>query len=281
MSDDASFAFGRLIPGFDFLKQLTAPGSSAGGVGLAHWVAPTVNVEELEQRISDLKTIQFWLEQNLLALKATIQALEVQKMTLATLRGMNLSISEVAKAFSLPAVDGVPSQARATSDSWPFPSPKQAEASKRAPAVPDEAPAEVARSAPPEPPAAEADTDPSQPAEDKGVADAMQWWGALSQQFQEIAMQTMQQATDRALSIADGVAAAAEAGQIPTVSPTRKKSTTAKKTTAKKTAAKKSATRKTTAKKTPAKKTPAKKTAAGKRTVAAKKASARRSRSAD
>lgn len=46
---------------------------------MASWVAPTLSVEELDKRIQELKTVQFWLEQNTNALKATIQALEVQK----------------------------------------------------------------------------------------------------------------------------------------------------------------------------------------------------------
>ena len=45
-------------------------------------VAPTLSVEEVDKRIQELKTVQYWLEQNGHALKATIQALEVQKMTL-------------------------------------------------------------------------------------------------------------------------------------------------------------------------------------------------------
>ena len=44
-------------------------------------------MEELDKRIDELKAVQFWLDQNAMALKATIQALEVQKMTLATLKG--------------------------------------------------------------------------------------------------------------------------------------------------------------------------------------------------
>ena len=104
MSDDNTFALGKLIPGFDFLQQLTSTtkGASKSAPGLRHWIAPTVSVEELDKRITELRAVQFWLEQNLLALKATIQALEVQKMTLATLRDMNLSVTEVAKAFTLP-----------------------------------------------------------------------------------------------------------------------------------------------------------------------------------
>ena len=94
MSDTAKpFAFSQFVPGFDFLKNLTTGGGTGGGSaipGLSNWVAPTLSVEEVDKRIQELKTVQYWLEQNGHALKATIQALEVQKMTLSTLRGMNV-----------------------------------------------------------------------------------------------------------------------------------------------------------------------------------------------
>lgn len=84
-SDTSPFGFGRFVPGFDFLQNL-AKGAAAGMPQmppLSGWVAPTISVEELEKRISELKAVQFWLDQNSRALTATVQALEVQKMTLA------------------------------------------------------------------------------------------------------------------------------------------------------------------------------------------------------
>src|SRR6185312_308959 len=101
--------FGKLIPGFDFLQTL-AKGAAQNIPqlpNLGNWVAPTLNVEELEKRIDELKAVQFWLDQNATALKATIQALEVQKMTLATLHGMNFNMGDVANAFKLKAADAV------------------------------------------------------------------------------------------------------------------------------------------------------------------------------
>ncbi|HRB10082.1 MAG TPA: hypothetical protein PLH47_07910, partial [Ottowia sp.] len=89
MSDTSITGFGKFVPGFDFLQSL-AKGASSNIPqlpNLSNWVAPTISVEELEKRIDELKAVQFWLEQNSRALAATIQALEVQKMTLATLKG--------------------------------------------------------------------------------------------------------------------------------------------------------------------------------------------------
>lgn len=57
---------------------------------MMQWFQPTLDPQELEKRIGELKTVQFWLEQNSRALGATIQALEVQKLTLNTLKAMNI-----------------------------------------------------------------------------------------------------------------------------------------------------------------------------------------------
>ncbi len=79
-------SFTKFVPGFEFLQGLVKnAGSALPGIG--QWVAPTLNPEELSKRIEELRTVQFWLEQNARMLAATIQALEVQRMTLSTLAG--------------------------------------------------------------------------------------------------------------------------------------------------------------------------------------------------
>ena len=119
MSDTTNaFGFGKFVPGFDFLQSLAkgATSSIPQLPNLSNWVAPTINVEELEKRIEELKAVQFWLEQNSRALAATIQALEVQKMTLATLKGMNFSMGDVANAFKLKTADTVMSGVQKAAD---------------------------------------------------------------------------------------------------------------------------------------------------------------------
>lgn len=254
MSDATPFAFGKLIPGFDFLQQLATGGGARGASGLGHWVAPTVNVEELEQRITELKAVQFWLEQNLLALKATVQALEVQKMTLATLRGMNLNVAEVARAFTLPtsAEDPPaeePTPAASRSEGWPF---AAAPSSAPQPAVAPE-PEPVAPEAPPPPrKAAKAPHKPAAPkradapAAASGAADPMQWWGALTQQFQQIAGETLRQAA-RAVPVEEPPATPASVPDAASSEPVAtKKAAAAKRPRA---AAKKAKPRKAAAKK--------------------------------
>jgi ribosomal protein L12E/L44/L45/RPP1/RPP2 len=141
-------------------------------------VAPTLSVEEVDKRIQELKTVQYWLEQNGHALKATIQALEVQKMTLSTLRGMNVRMEDLASAFT--------KQAAAVA---PAPAPAPAPAAAAAPVEP-EAEAEEEAPAPKKPrsKAAASATDGA------GVVDPMQWWGSLTEQFQQIASSALQDA---------------------------------------------------------------------------------------
>ena len=98
MSDAQAFGFGQFIPGYDFFQQLSQSSKGAALPPFSSWVAPTVSVEEIDKRIEELKAVQFWLDQNGKALAATVQALQVQKMTLSTLKGMNVNLQEFAQA---------------------------------------------------------------------------------------------------------------------------------------------------------------------------------------
>ena len=196
-ADQPSFPdFGKLVPGFDFLQNLTkqAAGSATQSTpqlpGLGSWIAPTLNVEELDKRIQELKAVQFWLDQNAMALKATIQALEVQKMTLATLKGMNFSMGEMANAFKLKSADSVAGKAKTFSGLEIPPSTFQASQASAAPR------AEAADEAPAAASADKAQADKA-PASASGVVDPMQWWGALTQQFQTIAADAMKEAAKK------------------------------------------------------------------------------------
>lgn len=72
----------RMVPGFDFLQGLMK-GAGAAVPGMGQWIAPTLDPEVIDKRIDELRTVQFWLEQNARLLATTIQALEVQRMTLS------------------------------------------------------------------------------------------------------------------------------------------------------------------------------------------------------
>ena len=99
MADTTGFNFDNFLPGFDFLKQFAQANPAAAMPTAAQWVTPTLDPAELDKRIQDLKSVQFWLDQNAKALSATIQALEVQRMTLSTLQSMNVGFADVAAAM--------------------------------------------------------------------------------------------------------------------------------------------------------------------------------------
>jgi hypothetical protein len=199
MSDPTAFGFGKFVPGFDFLKNLassTNPSSSNGAAasGLSSWVAPTLSVEEIDKRIQELKAVQFWLEQNGTALKATIQALEVQKMTLTTLQGMNVNMAELAKAFTARPPETTPEAA--TKAAAPATHEAQSE-----PAGADAAQAEP--HTPPPTTKKGGKTGPrgaaSSQAAPAAAVDPVQWWGSLTQQFQNIAAAAMQDVAAQAV----------------------------------------------------------------------------------
>ena len=56
---------------------------------LPNMFAPTLDVNELEKRIADLRAVESWLELNASILRTTIQSLEVQRATIATLKGLS------------------------------------------------------------------------------------------------------------------------------------------------------------------------------------------------
>ena len=284
MSDTSNnFGFGKFVPGFDFLQSLAKGASSSIPQlpNLSNWVAPTISVEELEKRIDELKAVQFWLEQNSRALAATIQALEVQKMTLATLKGMNFSMGDVANAFKLKTADTVMSGVQKAADTVSGAAGAVAGAAARvtgraaAEEAPDETDAEPASAAKAQPKAK------GKAAGESAVVDPMQWWGALTSQFQQIAANAMKDAAKQtaidttknmatglakeALKTATGMASQFASKGMQTMQGGAKRAAASSAGAAKKTAAaKKPAARKTTPK-------PAAKKASSTRSPAARK----------
>jgi hypothetical protein len=209
MSENQNFGFGKFVPGFDFLQNLAKGASQTlpQMPNLSNWVAPTLNVEELDKRIGELKAVHFWLDQNSKALGATIQALEVQKMTLATLKGMNFSMGEVASALQLKMADAM-SAAQAGKQKASTAVPASADTLQATSATTATAPAAAGKSKPDRKAIPESGGNPS-----PGVVDPLQWWGALTQQFQQIAAGAMKEAG--APSIAAGKSGAGRAAKSP------------------------------------------------------------------
>jgi len=251
MSESSDFGFAKLVPGFDFLQNL-AKGASQSMPQLPHlsnWVAPTLNVEELERRIAELKAVQFWLEQNGRALAATIQALEVQKMTLATLEGMNFSMGELANALRVKTSETMASGAR-----------RMGEAAEAAVSAASGAADTVADAA--DKKAAGSKGEEEKPA-GNGAApvDPLQWWGALTHQFQQIAANAMKDAAQKtAADTARNMAAGTAREAMKAATGTAKAAAGMAKASGAAPAPKRAAAKKAPARKAPARKPRAKKT---------------------
>lgn len=179
--------FGPMMPGLDFMQKLI---QSAGAAmpGLGAWMTPTLDPEELDKRIADLRTVQFWLEQNARLISTTIQTLEVQRMTLASLKNLNLSVAELGEAFALKEA-GTPSHAEAKAAQAAQQGSPRASARGRRTAHEPRGSAGGAPAA--------------------GLIDPVQWWTTLTQQFAEIAARAVRDsaAAADALAVTPGPAA--------------------------------------------------------------------------
>lgn len=159
----ASTPFSGLGAGLEFFQDwmkaassaLPNLGAAAAPTGSA-WAMPTLDPEELDKRIQELKTVQFWLEQNARMIGMTIQTLEVQRMTLNTLRGMKVPVDALRDALK----------------------------AQPAPAAP-------AADAPPP-----TGTDSPADAGAQAGVNPMAWWGTLTEQFTTLASQAVQAGQD-------------------------------------------------------------------------------------
>jgi hypothetical protein len=77
----------------------TDASKAAGGFGSAF---PGMDVDELEKRIKDLKSVENWLNLNLNILKSTIQGLEVQHATMMALKSFGDAVSAASSAATTP-----------------------------------------------------------------------------------------------------------------------------------------------------------------------------------
>ena len=156
----------------DFVKNLWGS-MSVPGMGMPGITAPTMSVEELDKKISDLKAVEAWLNLNTSMLRGSIQALEVQRGTIATLKSMGASL---AAAITQPGASE-----KTVFESVPYAS---AFFQQAAPAAPAPAPKPTPAPAPaPEPAAAAPDDAGNQAAAQ--LANPSAWWNLLQDQFKQ------------------------------------------------------------------------------------------------
>lgn len=170
---------GAVTDTLDFVKNLWGSMSIPGMPSIS---APTMSVDELDKKIADLKAVESWLNVNVSMLRGTIQALEVQRGTLATLKSMGATLANAVKQpgadkksvlaaapyasafFSQPAVEPL-------AKAEPKPAP-QVEAAPEPVAAPKVEPKAAAKAAAPDPAAA-------------AMANPAAWWNMLQDQFKQ------------------------------------------------------------------------------------------------
>ena len=243
MGQNSDLSGNPLLASMEMMRQAWAGLTGPGGLASSLPMAPPMNLEDLDRRIAELRSVENWLRMNLSMLSSTIQGMEVQRSTISTLRAfvdsaasmdMN-AVRDSGAASPLEVVLGLK------------PAPKSA-------AKPSSS--ESARDAKPQDPSAgassESDAGKASAAESAGPGMTEQmgaaaqsaskaWWDLLQQQFNQIA----------AATAASMPTNPAESGESAT--PKSKDSKPAAKTEAK---ASKPATRKPAVRKTAAKSAP-------------------------
>jgi hypothetical protein len=151
---------GNMTDSLDFVKNLwgsmSLPGMSIPGLG-----APALSLDDLDKKIADLKAVESWLNVNVAMLRGTVQALEVQRGTLATLKSMGASMAE---AMKQPGADQKTVLAASPFASAFFGQPAAAVAPEAAKAAPAASPF---------------------------MPDPAMWWNVLQDQFQQAVSSAM------------------------------------------------------------------------------------------
>ncbi len=166
MSRMAIGGIGQVLDSVEFVKRAWST------LNIPSAMVPTVDIEELDKRIADLKAVEQWLNLNLSMLHGTIQGLEIQRGTLAAVKAFGSTLGTLPMA----AADGVTARARqATRPATPA-----------RPAPPPEP--EPAAAPAPEPPAAtdRAGAESIPPSMLPGISPGA-WWNLLQQNFNQVA----------------------------------------------------------------------------------------------
>lgn len=236
-----------LLASMDMMQRAWQGMAGAGGMDAAAMATP-MSVEDLDKRITDLRAVESWLRLNLSMLSSTIQGLEVQRSTIATLMSF---AAKVSPASGTAGTDTKQSPLEAVLGNWPasFMGASATPEAAASPAAkkPASAPSDAAAAAQ----AAQAAQAAATQASDTATAYAASaetavkgWWDLLQAQFDSLASAT-------AASMQNADAASAPSNDTAA-------STSSKKAQAKKTVAKKATSTKAAATKAPAQATASK-----------------------
>ena len=151
----------------EFVKNLWGSMNIPGVAAMPGMSGSSLSTEDLDKKITDLKAVESWLNLNIGMLRGTIQALEVQRGTLATLKAMSDSMAQaMGRASADPAIAAPFTQFFAQAATPPAAPPPQtsAAASSASAGQPDAADSAAASNAMPA---------------------AVAWWNLLQDQFRQ------------------------------------------------------------------------------------------------
>lgn len=186
LGQSGEHAANPLLASMEMMRQAFAGLASTGGFSSGMPMAPSMNPEDLEKRISELKTVENWLKLNLSMLSSTIQGMEVQLATIATLRSFAASVSQTQQTTgadtptALEVMLGLRPQTRTSQ------SETKQETPPEKPQPPAQEPEENAtvKAAAPQATGATQDGSSNVPAAAKA------WWDMLQNQFGQVAAAT-------------------------------------------------------------------------------------------
>ena len=76
---------------FEMFRRLWGP----LGVPVPGMAMPTLDPQEIDKRVQELKSVEMWLSMNLNMLRTAIQGLEMQKAGLQQMQGMQQAMQQV------------------------------------------------------------------------------------------------------------------------------------------------------------------------------------------
>lgn len=181
-----------------FIKKLW------GGLNVPGMVAPPMSVDELDKKIQDLKTVESWLTVNMNMLRATIQALEVQRATISTLQSLGESFAHHARQAGGAAEQMASSFAQSTAQAQGWPMPEAASAGDEG----NKTNSEDVHTEKSANTAASSATPETEAPSTAAFTNPAAWWGMLQEQFKaavDKSLQATSQAGEAAMKAAASV----------------------------------------------------------------------------
>lgn len=186
LGQSGEHAANPLLASMEMMRQAFAGLAGTGGFSSGMPMAPSMNPEDLEKRISELKTVENWLKLNLSMLSSTIQGMEVQLATIATLRSFAASMSQTQQTAgadtptALEVMLGLRPQTRTS----------QSETKQETPPEQPQQPAQETQENTTVKAAAPQATGATQDESSNVPAAAKAWWDMLQNQFGQVAAAT-------------------------------------------------------------------------------------------